>query len=304
MKKVNHKLWATLALFAAAVIWGSSFVTMKDSLDGMKPAYLLAVRFSLAAIVLAIIFVTKWKKLTRAYWLPSLLIGFFLAAAYCMQTYGLSYTTPGKNAFLTSVYCILTPFVYWVIKKVRPDVYNFIAALLCVIGIGLVSIEAGAFSGGVFMGKGDILTLGCGVFYALHLVVMAIFIKDLEPSLVTALQFGFAALFMWIFTFIFEGIPTKIEASMIPDLLYLAIAASAIALLFQNYGVKYCSPSGAAIILSLESVFGILFSVLAGREAGLDAKKLIGFALVFVAIIVSETKLLFVHKNKEPEKTK
>lgn len=300
MESVSKKqrLLATSALFAAAIIWGSSFVTMKNSLDGMKPAYLLAVRFSIAAVFLAVIFAGKWKKFSVAYIFPSALIGLLLAAAYCLQTYGLQYTTPGKNAFLTSVYCILVPFLYWLIRQVRPDLYNFIAAALCVVGIGLVSIETGE---GLSMGRGDILTLSCGIFYALHIIVMAIYLKKLEPSLLTALQFAFAAIFLWIFTLIFEGAPTKIEPSMIPDLLFLAIAASAVALLFQNYGIKYCSPSGAAIILSLESVFGVLFSLLAGKEDGFGWQKALGFAIVFAAIIVSETKLSFL-KNKSPVK--
>ena len=294
----THKITATAALFATALIWGSTFVTMKDSLDEMKPGYLLAVRFTIAAAFLMLAFAGKWKKLGKKYIVPSALVGLTTAVAYIVQTFGLKYTTPGKNAFLTSIYCILIPFFYWIFTKKRPDAYNFAAAFMCVIGVGLVSVELSSLGSGFAIGKGELLTLCCSVMYAFQMMLMAKYSRDLDSGLLVALHFAFAALYCWIFTLIFEGAPTKISYGMLFDMFYLAIVASALALLFQNYGIKHTSAGGAAIILSLESVFGVVFSVIAGREGEFTAQKLIGFIVVFAAVTVSETKLSFLKKKK------
>ena len=169
----THRILATPALFATALIWGSTFVTMKNSLDEMKPGYLLAVRFTIAAASLMLAFAGKWKKLSVKYILSSAIVGFTTAAAYMIQTYGLKYTTPGKNAFLTSIYCVLIPFFYWIATRKRPDAYNFTAAFMCVIGVGLVSIEISSLDGGFSIGTGEILTLCCSVMYALQMMFMA-----------------------------------------------------------------------------------------------------------------------------------
>ena len=95
------------------------------------------------------------------------LLGFLLFAAYTLQTLGLVETTPGKNAFLTAIYCILVPFLFWMVTKKRPDIYNCLAGVLCLGGIGLVSLTAG-FS----IGMGDALTMAGGIIYAMHIVVV------------------------------------------------------------------------------------------------------------------------------------
>lgn len=284
----TKKTFATLALFSAALIWGSTFVTMKDTLDSLRPGYLLAVRFTIAAAFLFLIFSWKLKKLSLQYIIPSMIVGAVTAGAYLLQTYGLDYITPGKNAFLTSVYCILVPFFCWIVRKKRPDVSSFIAAAICVVGVGLISMDA---SDHLSIGPGECLTLLCGIGYAAQIMLMERYSKKLDSGLVVTLHFAFAAIYCWIFTLCFEGTPTPIENGMIFDMLYLSIGASALALLFQNFGVKYMSSSRASIILSLESVFGVTFSVIFGREDGLDLRKGAGFLLVFVSVLLSQIEI-------------
>ena len=123
--------------------------------------------------------------------------------------------------------------------------------------------------------------------------------RDRDPILITILQFGYAAIFAWIVGFATESLPAVWTFDSVLGLLFLAFFATAVALLLQNVGQKYTHPSAAAIILSLESVFGVLFSVIFYGEA-LTPKLIIGFVLIFIAIIVSETKLSFLRK-KAPE---
>ena len=133
---MNEKMMRRLAkpmLFAAAFIWGSSFFIMKDALDALPVQYLLAIRFTAGAVLLGLLCWKKWRIFTPDYLWRGAAIGGFLYLAYSVQTYGLALTTPSKNAFLTAVYCVLVPFLYWAFAGVRPDRYNVIAAVLCVI---------------------------------------------------------------------------------------------------------------------------------------------------------------------------
>ena len=140
----EHKESSVLARFAspllilATIIWGSSFVVMKSSVDVLPTFWLLAIRFSFAALVLAVVFIRRWKVLDKQYLIGGTVMGFCLFLAYTFQTFGLEQTTSGKNAFFTAVYCVIVPFLYWFIAKRRPDRFNLIAAFLCIGGIALV----------------------------------------------------------------------------------------------------------------------------------------------------------------------
>ena len=294
---------AKLALLLATIIWGSSFIIMKDALDDMGTFCLLDFRFAGACLLLAVIFQKNLKQLNFYYLKAGFVMGTALIIAYSLQTFGLAETTPGKNAFLTAGYCVMVPFFYWMIAGRRPDRYNISAAVLCVAGIGLVSLDAN-----LTMGRGDLLTILCGIFYALHIIVSARYTQNADVMLLTIVQFFFAAVWSGAACLLFEPFP---DLGAVPtytwfSLLYLCVFATAGALGLQTYGLKYTAPSAGALILSLESVFGVIFSVILGAEA-LTPRLCLGFAIIFSGIVVSETKLDFIHKEKvtkgELEKT-
>ena len=291
----TQNLFAKLALFGAAMIWGSSFFIVKDTVNVLPPNLLLAVRFSVACSLLSVLFWKKLKKIDRTYLWQGTVIGLFLFLAYSTQKIGITDTTPGKNAFLTAIYCVIVPFLFWLVGRQKPDVYNFTAAVLCIAGIGFVSLTQ-AFT----IGFGDALTLLGGFLFAAHLVAVTKFGSDKDPVLITILQFFFAAIFSWITTFISEPFPTTVSADCVWGVAYLAVLCTAGELLLQNIGQKYTNPSAAAIILSLESVFGVLFSVLFGYET-LTPKLIFGFVLIFAAVLLSETKLSFLKKKNKGE---
>ena len=277
-------------LFAAAFIWGSSFFIMKDTLDAMPVQYLLAIRFTAGAVLLGLFCLKKWRTVfTWDYLWRGAVIGLFLYTAYSIQTYGLARTTPSKNAFLTAVYCVIVPFLYWLIVHIRPDRYNILAAVLCVAGVGLVSLN-----GDLSVNSGDALTLLCAVFYASHIVAVAKVSPGKDIYLLTVFQFAFAALYAWMGGVCFETFPAAAlsQSGVLLPLAYLSVMATTVALLFQNVGQVWSDPASASVILSLESVFGVLCSVLfAGDEV--SVRMLAGFALIFFAVVCSETKLSF-----------
>ena len=292
-EKMMRKL-AKPMLFAAAFIWGSSFFIMKDALDELPVQYLLAIRFTTGAVLLGLFCWKKWKTFTPDYLWRGAVIGAMLYIAYSVQTYGLALTTPSKNAFLTAVYCVLVPFLYWAFAKIRPDRYNVIAAVLCVAGVGLVSL-----SGDLTVNPGDGLTLICAVFYAMHIVAVAKVSPGKDIYLLTVFQFAFAGVYAWIGGVLTETFPAQAltRPEILLPLAYLAVMATTVALLFQNVGQVWSDPASASVILSLESVFGVLCSVLfAGDEV--SGRMLAGFALIFVAVVCSETKFSFLKRSR------
>lgn len=175
----------------ATLIWGSSFVIVKDTTDAVSPAWILVVRFGLAALILALVYLKKRELyLRKDYIALGALFGFLLFMGYYLQTIGITDTTPGKNAFLTGTYCVMVPFFAWGISKRRPHAFNIVAAFMCVVGIGLVSLGSG-FS----MSFGDLLTLCCAVFYGLHICFVSKFSQDRDIYVLTMWQFFFVTVF-------------------------------------------------------------------------------------------------------------
>ena len=280
-------------LFAAAFIWGSSFFVMKNALDALPVQYLLALRFTMGAVLLGALCARKWRRCTADYLWRGAIVGGLLYLAYSIQTYGLARTTPSKNAFLTAVYCVLVPFLYWAAARVRPDRYNVLAAALCVAGVGLVSL-----SGDLTVALGDALTLACALFYAAHIVAVAKLSPGKDIYLLTVFQFAFAALYAWVGGALTEAFPAQAlsRQEVLLPLLYLGVMATTVALLFQNVGQVWSDPASASVILSLESVFGVLCSVLLGTDR-VTPRMAAGFVLIFIAVVCSETKFAFLRKK-------
>ena len=182
MPAKDHSTLGRLALLGTTIIWGSSFIILKNTLNSLPTLWILAFRFSGAALIMALAANRQLKTLDRRAFKYGLAMGAALYCAYTLQTYGLLYTTPGKNAFLTATYCVIVPFLWWAFFKKRPDRYNVAAALVCIAGMALVSLE-----GDLSLGLGDALTMCCGLFYALHIIVRS---RGLEKYAVLPLTTG------------------------------------------------------------------------------------------------------------------
>ena len=293
MKKIslNNPTGGRLALLTAALIWGSSFIVMKDTLDSIPVYQLLAIRFTLASLLLGVIFRQRLIAAGRRIIPHGAVCGVLLLFAYATQTYGLMTTSPGTNAFLTAVYCVLVPFMTWALMRKRPTPYNWAAAVMCIGGIGLISL-----SGDLSIGRGEWLTLLSGLLYALHIMALSRYGESDDPIALTVAQFIVTAALAWVFTLLVEpGTPLP-PAKVWPSLLYLTVLATCVTLVCQSVGQSLTPPSQSAILLSLESVFAVFFSLLMGREA-LTLQLGCGFALVFASVIVSETQLSFLRRK-------
>jgi drug/metabolite transporter (DMT)-like permease len=283
----KNSLYADLSLLLVAIIWGSGFVASKNALNSMPPHYINAIRFALPFILLCIVFWKKIKTINLKDLKSGGIIGIFLFLGFATQTVGLQYTTASKQAFLTGTNVVIVPFLYWAIKNKKPDRYNLVATFLCLSGIGFLTLQ-----GGFSINLGDGLTLACAVFFACHIVSIGVFAENHDPIILTIIQFGVAAIFSTICALSFEIMPKSFSAQSIFPILYLAVFSTLVAFVIQNVAQKYTTPTHAAIILSLESVFGSILSVILLGDV-FTFKMVIGCTIVFAAIITAETKWEF-----------
>lgn len=269
-------------MWGTAFIWGTSFVILKEALDSIGTMWVLALRFIIAAALLLLAAGKRLKTLGRDGLRGGMLLGVCLAAAYIFQTYGLKYTTPGKNAFLTSTYCVLVPFMGWGFYKRRPNAANIIAAFMCVLGIGLVSL-----SGTSPFNIGDALTLVCGIFYALQIILTERFIGDCDALSLTGVEFGMAAVICLAGALIFESAPVGLSLELWGSIAYMGVMCTALCFFLQTWGMRYTPSSTAAVIMTFESVFAIIISVIFYDEP-VTVRLICGFTLIIASVIISE----------------
>jgi len=282
----KRELLADAILVLTALIWGTGFVVMKNTVETVPPAMIIAIRYTIAALLTALMFHRHLRGLTREDVGRGALVGLLLCSAYIVQTIGLSMTTAGKNAFLTTVYVLLVPFGCFVVFRDKLDRRNFIAAALMLAGIGCLSLDGE--SGGLNLG--DLLTLVCGALFAAHIMAVERCQKKTDTYALIVLQFAFSAVFAAIYALLFErGMPVTIGMETMGGLLYLSVFSTTIAMSLQNIGQSMAPASHAAILLSLESVFGALASWLLLGET-LTGMMLLGFAIIFAALVVNESR--------------
>lgn len=288
----RKRLLAALSCFAAAVIFGFGFVVVKDSIDSLPAVYLVALRATTATLFLCVVFFKKLLLITKKAVLQGFLLGASFGGGYILQSIGLSYTTAGKSAFLTSVYIVITPVFAFILLKKRMDLYTLAAALLGFVGMGFISLGSeGGFN------VGDVVTVISGIGFSLQIVIMERSMRDSDPALLTLLMFFFVAAIAWVCAPFLHG-PLKAEMlskSAVLSLVYLGVVASGLALLLQTWGQRYLSSSQTSLILGFEAVFGALFGIIFLSEA-LTLKMAVGCVLMLLALVVSETKLDFLRR--------
>jgi len=282
----KREILADAILVLTAFIWGTGFVVMKNTVDSVPPAAIIAIRYTIAAGLTALMFSKHLGGLTREDVKRGALVGLLLSGAYIVQTIGLSMTTAGKNAFLTTVYVLLVPFGCYVVFRDKLNKWNFIAAAMMLAGVGCLSLDGE--SGG--LNPGDFLTLVSGALFAAHIMAVERCQRKTNTYALIVLQFAFAAAFALVYSLLFErGMPMTIGMSTAGGLLYLAVFSTTIAMSLQNIGQSMAPASHAAILLSLESVFGALASWLLLGER-LTGMMIAGFAIIFAALVVNSLK--------------
>ncbi|WP_448807508.1 DMT family transporter [Aminobacterium colombiense] len=275
------------ALVLIALFWGVGFVAMKDALVSFSPFWLLALRFTASFILMAIIFKKRLRKLTAANLKAGLLIGVFLFLGFATQTIGLAFTSPGKQAFITATYVVIVPFLSWGLKKIFPGYLSFVASLICLAGMALLTLQGNGDTLSTF-NKGDLLTFACAIFFACHILAIEMFASKMDPLVLATLQIGTTALLSFACALLFEEWPGSIASSAWWSIAFTVLFCTVFALSIQNAAQKFTPSTHAAILLSLESVFGALSSVLILGEV-FTIPMVLGCFLILIAVLLTET---------------
>lgn len=284
---------ANAALFIVAIIWGGGFVAGKMALTGFEPFVILAYRFLVSALICGAIFYKKIKYTTKKTALRGLLIGSLQLLALSAQLVGLKYTTSAKQSFLCTAYVALVPFISWVIIKKRPSLKAFIAGFMALVGIGMISL-----SQSLTISFGDALSLGFALLFGIQIVLVGSFIGECDSIQFTFFQMLSAGVISAILGKINGQTFITYETEAMIGVGYLIVFNTLIAFIAQNIAQKYTSDTTASLLLSFESVFGFVFSILYYKNA-ITARLLMGCALCFSAVIISNIKLKkFFLKNK------
>lgn len=279
---------AELALAANTVIWGATFVLVKAALRDVSPMLFLALRFTLAAAALAVLF---RRRLAAGFdWRAALagaLVGTFLFAGFLLQTLGLRLTTPPKSAFLTGLTSVLVPFVAALVYRNRPQVSELLGVLVATAGLGLMTLE-GVITA---INPGDLLTLVCAIGFAAHIVTLGHFSEQMSFEILSVTQIAAAALwasalFWWAEKPHVEWRPAVVWAILITGLL-----ATALAFTIQAWAQQYTTSTRTALIYMLEPVVAWVTSYAIVGE-GLSRRAAVGAALILGGVLLVEMKPL------------
>lgn len=289
---MSRSLKAHLLLLAVVMIWGSTFVLIKDALSDISPLLFNLLRMALATLCLLAIYRKHIGRIDRKTLLRGAVAGLFLAMGYQFQTAGLKLTTPSKSAFITGLVVVLVPLLL-TIPRLRPERSHapgwnaYAGALLAFIGILLLTTPAGAAFNFKEVNLGDLLTLGCSLGFSLHMLSLAHFSPKIRFEQLAVLQVGFATAFMACTLPIFEKPFLHWSIHVAAALAIAAVLATAAAFTIQSWAQQYLPATHTALILTLEPVFAWLTSFLVLDER-LGLRSGAGALLILIGIAATE----------------
>jgi drug/metabolite transporter (DMT)-like permease len=283
--KPTHRL-AELGLASVCLLWGSTFVLVKNALDDISPVLFLGIRFSIAAIVLGAIY-SVTRKPGKLTWRGGVIAGFVLFVGYYLQTVGLRYTTPAKSGFITGLYIVLVPLLLAAVYRRVPGLSEWTGVSLATVGMGLMTLTTTNFT----MGFGDALTVGCAFAFAVHILLLSHYSKRMPTEWLTLLQVGTCALVAIATCNLLEDPFVRWSPGVIAALAVTSLLATALGFYVQTWGQKYTTATRAALIFSLEPVFAWLTSYIFENEI-LTGQAVAGAACILAGILVVELKPL------------
>ncbi|MDM8534481.1 DMT family transporter [Clostridiaceae bacterium HSG29] len=288
----SKKNISDISLFFVAVVWGGGFVIIKDTLSTVTPMLLIALRFIIASVLMYMILHKKIGKISKNDIKKGGIVGIVLYLAFATQTYGLQFTTASKQGFLTAVYVAIVPFLYWILYKKRPDIKVFVGSFLTIIGIGLISLH-----GSLEINIGDSLTLICALFFAMHIISIEYFAKDMDVYKLAFIQIAVAAVFSTVSALLTEPFTLELTNRAWYSIIFLAVFSTFGCFTVQTIAQKYTSSSHASILMSLESVFAAIFGIILLNEV-MTPLMIFGSGLIFIAILIIELDIKEVYKKK------
>ncbi len=286
----KNKKTMTGALLLAAVIWGSGTVFMQVCIDGgIETGLQMFFRFWIGTLCLGALVHKKLRQISRRLLLCGLLCGTLLFFSFFILTFGLEFTTPANSAFLSASSVMLVPFISWVLLKIRPERKVFIGCFLCLLGVAVLSLQ---LDGGIHFTVGDGLTLLSAVFFSLYTCTVAKISAGLDAPLFTFVQLLITAVWSTI-TLPISGADFSVIGQnrlSLGAVIFLGLFNTGLCYLIQMVAQKSLPPTRVSLILSSESLFGAVFSVLAGYDP-FSIRLVVGGCIMMFSILLVETNL-------------
>src|SRR5215475_8372750 len=285
----NKKLKADLGLAFATFLWGSTFVVVKSSLDHASVFLFLALRFTLAGLLMAVWRAKIFRSLDREQIFAGMRLGFFMFGGYAFQTAGLQYTTASNSGFVTGSSVVLVPLLFALFWGRRLTAWVYAGAVAAGFGLYYLTVPA---SGVAHLNRGDVLTFVAAASYAVHIILVSEYTRQHSTSALSVLQVLSCAGLSWLMTGIAAAIrwqPARLDLSwpLILGVVVCAIFATAFAFSIQLWAQQYTTPGHAAILFTLEPVFAVLTSYIFLGER-LAARAIFGAAFVLAGILIAE----------------
>lgn len=287
-------------LVLITLIWGSTFVLIKEALKDSSPLLLNAVRMSLAALLLIGIYAKQFAGITRQALVAGIGVGVFLYLGYELQTAGLKLTTPSKSAFLTGTSTVLVPLLLVVFWRTRIHLWRAVGIFLALAGLFLMTVPAGRQGVADFanVNKGDLLTIACAFAFAFQIVLLGRATQRFGFEQIAVMQIGVAAVLMAATTPVLEHPHLELSRVVVATILVTGILGTALAFTVQAWAQQFTPATHTALIFTLEPVFAWLTSLLYLKEKlGLRAGA--GALAILAGVLVSE--LLGKVSRPEPE---
>ena len=289
MKKETRALWI---LLLTAAIWGFAFTAQKEGGSTLPPLALGAWRYLSASVILFLIVLPMKRRRASPLFdakavLPGLAIGTMLFIASTLQQMGVTQVGAGKCSFLTTLYVVLVPLLGRLFFRRRAPLGTYLALLLAVPALYLLCCAEETFA----LTAGDLLALAGAVFWALHILLTDRFVSRCSPLDLCAVQFFWCGLLALLGTLLTEKTTLRAAGDVWLQLAYLSVLSTAAGYTLQTIGQKAAKPAHAAIVLSMESVFGVLGGALLLGER-LSAAAYLGCALMLAAVILSQLSVL------------
>ena len=280
LRTVPASRLATLLLVAVTAVWGSTFFLIRDLVAHVPSADFLAVRFAIAAVVMALVFRRQTMALTRREVLTGVGLGVLYGLAQLLQTVGLEHTDASVSGFVTGTYVVLTPVLGALLLRDRIPGSTWLAVGLATVGLAVLSLR------GLSVGLGEGLTLAAAVLYALHIIGLGRWSTARSATGLATVQ-AFVITLVTLVGALPGGITLPSTGGQWSSLLYMALVAGAVALWAQTWAQSHMPAARAAIVMTMEPVFAAFFAVLLGGES-LTARMLLGGGLVLAAMYVVE----------------
>ncbi len=259
MSHQKSRFLPTFLLLFVAVIWGSTFAIMKNSLNRINVDSFLAWRFILAALLMAIVRPKSIRHITPNFLMKGVVLGLLLGGGYIFQTFGLTLTTVAKTGFVTGLYAIFVPLIAAGFFKEVVTKLQWLAVTLAVIGMAILSLK------GLSIGLGEFLVLVCALLFACHIIGLSYWSPGRDAYALTMIQMATVGVLSLIST-ARTGFQTPHDHGVWIAIIYCAIFASAFAFIIQTWAQSFMSATGVGIVLTMEYIFAAIFGILLVHE--------------------------------------